>query len=426
MYFCPLSTCLRMLKTMLWWPFLVLVLFASPRLVAQKKFEFPEAVPGRCYVQCLVPDRYELVSENIVLRPEHDEQMAMPPRFETRADSYVVRQAYVRLSPIGPEWDEEEVRLLISPAGRQATPSAYMAVQDTFWIRPPVRVYSVTEPVWETVQEAVEVEPAHQKVEVLPVKYRWEPQPVMVRPPSRRWIRKKPDKGCLDADPDNCAVWCLIETPAQYQTIYRQEPVGCDSEDPDDCVRYFMVPAKTVLKPVERVKEPARALERTEPGAFQLITRWQLRPGESEPPAPPGVQDEYLTLRRRVLRREAYVKADTVPAVYAPIQRKVLISHGMLEERRMPAEYATVLKRKLVAPGGYWVWREVFCEEKIAQLNIRQIQEALKVRGYYKGRIDGVLNEQTRAAISQFQLENDLPADGNLDIETLLALGISG
>lgn len=407
------------------WPFFAFSLLFSSVLLAQR-FDFPQAMPGRCYVQCLVPDRYEWVSENILLRPEREELVALPAEFAERRDSYVVRPAYVRLRTIASQWVEEETRVLISPPGRKVKPEAYSAVQETIWVRPPVRMFSVSEPVWESVQEAVEVEPAYQKIEVLPMRYQWVPQVVEVRPAGRRWVRKKPAGGCLDADPENCAVWCLVETPAQTQTVYRQEPVGCNSEDPEDCVRYTIVPAKTTLKPVERLKEPARAVERTEAGDFLIVTRWQLRPGEKEPAVPTDAQGEYMTLRRKVLRQEARVEADTVPAVYAPIQRKVLLRDGRLETRIAPAEYTTILKRRLVQPGGYWTWREVLCEEKLTTLNIRQIQEALKARGYYQGRADGVLNAQTKAAIQQFQQENDLPADGNLDIETLQALGLGG
>ncbi|MCS7035147.1 MAG: peptidoglycan-binding domain-containing protein [Saprospiraceae bacterium] len=407
------------------WLFLAFSLLLSSTLSAQH-FHPPQAQPGRCYVQCLVPDRYEWVSENIILRPEREELAALPPLLAERRDSYVVRPAHVRLRAIAPQWAEEEVRILLSPAGRKAKPEAYVAVQETLWLQPPVRVFAVSEPVWESVQEAVEIEPAHQKVEVLPIRYRWVPQEVEVRPPGRRWIRKKPAGGCLEADPENCAIWCLVETPARMETVYRQEPIGCDSEDPDDCIRYTIVPAKTTLKPAERLKEPARAVEQTEPGHFQIITRWQLRPGQKEPTAPANTSDEYLTLRRKVLRREARVETDSIPAVYAPIQRKVLLRDGGVETRVSPPEYITVMKQRLITRGGYWTWREVLCEEKLANLNIRQLQEALKARGYYAGRVDGVLNEQVKAAILRFQAENDLPADGNVDIETLQALGLGG
>ncbi len=354
-----------------------------------------------------------------------EEPVAVPPVFATQIDSYLVRPAYVRLRAIAPEWTEEEVRLCISPPGKQVQPDAYERIRDTIWIRPPARYFTIIPPIWDTLQEAIPIVPAHQTAEVRPIQYRWVPEYIEVSPPGRRWVRKKA-QGCLDSDPERCTVWCLVEVPAKQQVIYRQEPIGCDSEDPNDCVRYNAVPAQTVLKTVVRLREPARAIEHMDPGAFQLVERWVLRPGQKEPSDIQGAPGEYQTFRRRILRREASFQADTVPAEYAPIERKVLLSDGGVSTRVLPAEYAPVLKRRLVERRGYWTWREVLCEEQLTQVNIRQVQEALQARGYYKGRIDGVLNAQTKTAIAQFQSENELPPDGNLDIETLQALGLGG
>jgi len=32
-----------------------------------------------------------------------------------------------------------------------------------------------------------------------------------------RWIRKRADRNCLSANPDDCLVWCLVEVPAGYK-----------------------------------------------------------------------------------------------------------------------------------------------------------------------------------------------------------------
>lgn len=39
-------------------------------------------------------------------------------------------------------------------------------------------------------------------------------------PATTKWIKKKADKNCLSANPDDCLVWCLTETPAQHKEIY--------------------------------------------------------------------------------------------------------------------------------------------------------------------------------------------------------------
>jgi peptidoglycan hydrolase-like protein with peptidoglycan-binding domain len=77
-----------------------------------------------------------------------------------------------------------------------------------------------------------------------------------------------------------------------------------------------------------------------------------------------------------------------------------------------------------VRKGGFPEWREIICGEKMTGYNVRKIQEALKALGYYQGAIDGALNNRTQTAISQFQRDRNLPADGNVDFETLKALGV--
>ncbi|HWO41071.1 MAG TPA: peptidoglycan-binding domain-containing protein [Candidatus Eisenbacteria bacterium] len=55
---------------------------------------------------------------------------------------------------------------------------------------------------------------------------------------------------------------------------------------------------------------------------------------------------------------------------------------------------------------------------------VARVQEALKERGYDPGPVNGVMNEQTRAALRAFQSARNLRPTGTLDAETARALGI--
>ncbi len=49
-----------------------------------------------------------------------------------------------------------------------------------------------------------------------------------VSPARSEWIKKRADRNCLSAEPDDCLVWCLKEFPAQYDTVVIQPAVlGC-------------------------------------------------------------------------------------------------------------------------------------------------------------------------------------------------------
>ena len=55
---------------------------------------------------------------------------------------------------------------------------------------------------------------------------------------------------------------------------------------------------------------------------------------------------------------------------------------------------------------------------------IRAAQQALARRDYYRGNVTGTLDNATRRALFEFQLDNDIKATGNLDGRTAAALGI--
>ena len=55
---------------------------------------------------------------------------------------------------------------------------------------------------------------------------------------------------------------------------------------------------------------------------------------------------------------------------------------------------------------------------------IRQIQSALRQRGFNPGAVDGVLGRQTMEAVNAYQRANNLPVDRYLNIETISHLGV--
>ena len=56
---------------------------------------------------------------------------------------------------------------------------------------------------------------------------------------------------------------------------------------------------------------------------------------------------------------------------------------------------------------------------------VRDIQTALKNKGYYTGSIDGIFGTNTKKAVTAFQRDNGLKADGIAGEKTLKALGIT-
>jgi putative peptidoglycan binding protein/uncharacterized protein DUF1236 len=61
----------------------------------------------------------------------------------------------------------------------------------------------------------------------------------------------------------------------------------------------------------------------------------------------------------------------------------------------------------------------------LGQDEIRQVQNALKEKGFYRGQPDGVLGPQTTEALITFQRQQGFQPNGRIDTQTVTALGMS-
>ena len=88
-------------------------------------------------------------------------------------------------------------------------------------------------------------------------------------------------------------------------------------------------------------------------------------------------------------------------------------------------EMETIYFKDIEKKGGFTQWFEVLCEKDINADITLQIKEALLVRNFLdKISETDKLCSKTTQGLRQFQKENQLPI-GNLDFETLAALGIN-
>ena len=61
---------------------------------------------------------------------------------------------------------------------------------------------------------------------------------------------------------------------------------------------------------------------------------------------------------------------------------------------------------------------------ELSKNDMRAVEEALKAKGYRPGKIDGVVDEEARAAIRQFQQDNGFSVTGMVDQKTADRLGV--
>ena len=62
---------------------------------------------------------------------------------------------------------------------------------------------------------------------------------------------------------------------------------------------------------------------------------------------------------------------------------------------------------------------------ELSKNDMRAVEEALQTKGYKPGKIDGIANDETRAAIRAFQKDNGLPMSGMVDQKTADRLGVT-
>lgn len=59
------------------------LLVCAVTLRAQQPGEIPNAQPGKCYAKCNIPDQYENVTEQVMIKPASTRTIAVPAEYET-------------------------------------------------------------------------------------------------------------------------------------------------------------------------------------------------------------------------------------------------------------------------------------------------------------------------------------------------------
>ncbi len=96
--------------------------------------------------------------------------------------------------------------------------------------------------------------------------------------------------------------------------------------------------------------------------------------------------------------------------------------------------FVVIILIAAIGAGGWGIFEATFREESVYALSrygstgteVKNIQKVLKNLGYYKGSVDGIYGTKTKKAVTSFQRDCGLTADGICGPKTLLYLGLSG
>jgi len=235
-----------------------------------------DAKPGQCYAKCLVPDEYETVTEQILVKEESSKITTSPAQYRTEEETVMVKEGYT--------------------------------------------VLEVVPPTYTTVTEEVMVKEASTKLRSVPGTYETVSETIMVSPATTKWVKGKASTKCLSKDPNDCRVWCLKEIPAQYKTVTRKVV-----QTPPTTTE-VVIPAeyKTVTKTV--VQNPATTRENSIPAEYRTVKRQVLASPASTSQVVIPAEYKTVSTRRLVSAggftewREVLCESDANPQTIRKIQ----------------------------------------------------------------------------------------------------------
>lgn len=273
------------------------------------------------------------------------------------------------------------------------------------------RVY--TPPQFKTVSESVLKKAASERIEVIPERYDWAEETVMVKPASERIVEVLPAQYRWEEDQVlvKPASEKVEQVPATYRTTTQRQLVRPASQE--------WKRGRGLVEKVDNLTGDIMCLVEI-PAEYKDVTHQEVETPASTRRV--AIAAEYQTVRRQVLVKEAEVRREEVPAQYQTIKVRKLAESARENRIALPAEYQTLTRQEKVADG-HMEWRGVLCETNATPDTVRELQQALKSAGFYTGPLDGRIGSGTVEGVRRYQQSQGL-AQGGITLETLERLGV--
>ncbi len=197
-----------------------LFFFGALNLSAQELPE--EGDPGKCYVKCIIPDKFEEVTETVIVEPEYTELETVEPVYETVTEEVLVK--------------EESTELKVIPA------------------------------VYETVEIEYVSKGASEKLNVVPATFKDDAKEFEVYPKTSGYEYQLMGD-CPSVNKEDCMVACYVEYPERMQTVPLKRLDENASTEPE------AIPSESAIYTKQIVKTPARVEEVTIPAEYATITK---------------------------------------------------------------------------------------------------------------------------------------------------------
>jgi hypothetical protein len=290
-----------------------------------KAKSFPNAAKaGECYGELIYPAEVQQSDQRVMMRPGFSEIEIIPAKYEWVEKQVVVREAETQL---------------------ELVPSTY-----------------------KTIEERVLVESKRMINTYIPATFRMEDREILVKAATSVWVDGKANVENQVATNMSGDVICLIESPAQYETVS-----------------------------VQVLDQAARTETRTIPAVYKIV-------------------------ERTVVDVAAHTRSVSIPVEYATIEVRQLLEAERTERRTVDPQY-TMISREIESSAAYTQWERVLCQDSIAPALAFEIEQRLNAKGFNPGVIDGNIDADAEQAIGNYQIDNGM-AKGGITPLMLESLGI--
>ena len=249
----------------------------------------------------------------------------------------------------------------------EVVPARYEYAQERVMVQEASSRLEVIPATYKTVTERIMTEPEKTVLKEVPAEFETTTEKILVKPAYTTWKKGRGPIERMNASTGE--IMCLVEVPAEYKTVKKRV-----------------------------VKTPARTVEQVIPA-------------------------KYETVERRVVAEPSRTREVSIPAKYETVKVRKLVSAASTRTVDIPAEYKTVPTRKLVSDSSLQ-WREILCETNTTAGVVSRLQRALNGAGYDAGQVDGILGNQTLAAVKKYQKANNMPS-GQLTMQVLDKLEVT-
>ncbi len=353
----------------------MVLLMTATMAFAQPTGDIPQE-PGKCYAKCMIPDQYENVTEQLLIREASQtvsitpdafetiteqvlnkegstslsitpasfetiteqvlvsegtpDMVSIPAKYETITEQVLAKEASTKLSVVPASFETITEQVLVKEAYStlQVVPATYETITEQVLVKEASSQLKINPATYETITEQVLVREASSQLKVIPATFETITEQVLVKAAGSR-IERKPAK--------YETVTMQVETsPAATKWVKKKADANCLSADPDDCLVWCLVEI---------------------PATSKLVTK-QVRVGCEEGWTDNGddctrsvpVPAEYSTRTYQKLKTPATTEKVAVPAEYSTRTYQKLVNPVTTERIDVPAEYSTRTYQKLKTP----------------------------------------------------------------------------